>query len=737
MSKNVSIATQRQRIAVGLLLAAGAALPAAAGCNKQTSPQSVPGPDPKPAPQIAFMADVHLQDVYGDLGDFKGLLNSKSQKRATIRTMYAQLTSTRLFNENYFAFRAALDDAHARGVRIVALAGDYTDDAQPINVGGLKAILDEYKARGMRFFVAPGNHDPNEPFDDEGAKDDFLGEGGKNQRVYSRNNGPCKGSTLGHVPDPDHPGGPDIVCTDQIKEQGYAEIIRQLAEYGYMPSAQDLYWESPFSTGDATENYSYEAARQQADVSKRGFEICNEGEGGKYKQTGYTSCSIVPDASYLVEPIAGVWLLSIDANVYQPKGTGQFDPANPDSAGNYTGSGNAGYNYVLTHKRHLVDWITDVVRRARAQDKQLVAFSHFPIAEFYNGESDNMTALFSPGAFQMGRRPSPSTTRTMAATGLRLHVAGHMHFNNTGIYPRNGSGDDGGSFLVNLQSPSLGVFGAGYKILTLRDRDLVEVQTVPLDRVARSTELFEHYETEWQRLSKSTAPEDAGHLWKHEILDTKDFHEFTRFYFGELSRLRFLDDYWPCSLKEAASSLNAAQMLILSQLQTRVTLAQLKEVPDVVPLTAGCAAPGTSAEPPVAASTLRADWAAAREKASALAAAAGLPLDGFTKISGYEFYGDFHRTVYAGELALRDMGAERVKQYKVLMSAFPASPPAVVRVGDKPSDQNAVGTLFQNEFKQLFSIFKGLGSGNPSGHFVIDFKQKTVTSKDPDAPSFR
>src|SRR5690349_9410166 len=76
---------------------------------------------PAPAPQIAFMADVHLQDVYGNLGDFAGLPNSKSHKSATIRTMYAQLTSTRLFNENYFAFRAALDDAFTRGVRIIAL----------------------------------------------------------------------------------------------------------------------------------------------------------------------------------------------------------------------------------------------------------------------------------------------------------------------------------------------------------------------------------------------------------------------------------------------------------------------------------------------------------------------------------------------------------------------------------------------------------------------------------------
>ena len=44
------------------------------------------------------------------------------------------------------------------------------------------------------------------------------------------------------------------------------------------------------------------------------------------------------------------------------------------------------------------------------------------------------------------------------------------------------------------------------------------------------------------------------------------------------------------------------------------------------------------------------------EGADKLAAAAGLKLDDFAQVSAYEFYGDFHRTVYAGELALRDMG---------------------------------------------------------------------------------
>jgi hypothetical protein len=61
--------------------------------------------------KVAFLADIHLQDVYAELGSphFKGVMNSKTGEYATIRTMEAELNSTRLFNENYFALYAALD----------------------------------------------------------------------------------------------------------------------------------------------------------------------------------------------------------------------------------------------------------------------------------------------------------------------------------------------------------------------------------------------------------------------------------------------------------------------------------------------------------------------------------------------------------------------------------------------------------------------------------------------------
>lgn len=691
-----------------------------------TPPVQTPQPEPAPASTpVAFMSDVHFQNVYGDFknSQFAGI-PTKDGKNATIRTMYAQLTSTRLFNENYFAFFAALDDAYARGIRVVALPGDYTDDAQPMNVDGIAEIMRTYQAKGMRFFLAPGNHDPVEPYDDnEAGKNDFLTREGKEQKIYATGNAACLAKD------------PTVICTDQIMEQGTERLMTKMAEFGFMPNKADLLWETPFSkyTGG---KYSYDEALAQGAPKNRQFEICLEGSGGAYKAAGearlgkaFTKCTSMIDSTYLVEPVKGLWLLSIDANVFVPNA--RFDPANPHSFKGYDGAGNAGWNKVITHKMFLMDYIKSVAARAKAEGKQLMAFSHYPTMDFYANQTEAMKAVFKSGAFQTARVPDATVANAVAATGLRLHVGGHMHFNGT-----NDHQDGAGNYLVNVQSPSLAVYGAAYKIVTYKDLETIDVQTMPLGTVPRFAELFPHYVVENDYLKGSAVAGDAAKRWDRSILETRSYGEYTHQYFGELSRLRFMDEYWPCEMKEAAMNLDGRQMLILSQLQTQVTLAQLKDAPGVVPLSAACAAAGTPAGAPVAASTLAADWAAATVRAERLASAAGLRLDDFAGLSAYDFYGDFHRTVYAGELALRDMGQGRVNQYKLLMSAFPAAPAPMLKVGDKPSDQNPVHVPFQHQFKQVFAILKGLGSAKPSDHFTVDLKGKKVSNASNNGLSF-
>jgi len=697
------------------------ALPAVAlltGCSSDSSASVIQDQAPPP---VAMMPDVHFEDVYGDLksNTFSGIPLGNG-KFATIRSMYAELTSTRLFNENYFAFRSALDDAYAKGIRIVALPGDCTDDGQPINVDGLVAVLNEYRAKGMRFFIAPGNHDPDDPFDDgEAGKNDFLTAEGKEQKVYA------SGSTLVTG------GDPTVAASDQLTALGYEALMTKFSNFGFVPQKEDLYWETPFSSYPNAK-YTFEEATRQAGLAFRQFEICKEGEGGLYKETGkaYTSCTSITDASYLVEPVSGLWLMAVDANVFIPNAN--FNAADPKNKKGFNTAGDAGWNAMVTHKKHVMEWMKFVAQRAKAQGKYLITFSHYPTTDFYANQTEAMKGVFKSGAFQVVRVPQATASAAVAATGIRLHVGGHMHFNGTNDFT-----DASGNYLANVQAPSLAVYGAAYKVMQFRTQDVVDVQTVRVNEVAHFDSLFPFYQKEYDYLQGSTVATDIAKRWDKSILGTKSYGDFTNQYWGQLSMLRFMGDYWPSDMKEAATKLDGRQMLILSQLNSGYTVAQLKDVQDLLPLSSAGFVVDPAGQTPTTSAQFQADWAVATAKASQLAVAAGLTLDSFSQITPSQFCGDFHRVVYAGELALLDMGEARVKQYKVLMSAFPEAPAAVAKnSAGNLLDSNPVNVPFQNEFKRVFSILKGLGSGKPSDQFRIDLNKKQLINTQAGALSF-
>ncbi len=683
----------------------------------ETPPATQP-PAAEPV-QVAFMPDIHFHDVYATFedGSFRGLPNTKSGRNATIRTMQAQMTSTRLFNENYFAFLAALDDAVARGVKVIALPGDFSDDGQPIHMRGLKKILDEYSIRhGIEFFAAPGNHDPNVPFGRPGGKSDFLGTdvntgvAGAPQAIYSRGAGGC---TTGYGDSWTRLGN-GTYCTEEIREQGYPEITAALANHGFMPKAKYRYYETPYSTY-TYDTYSYEEAAEQAVWTSREYEICREGSGGKYRQDGYTFCRNVPDTTYLVEPVEGIWLVGIDANVYVPTGAGVRD---------FSGSGDAGYNKMLTHKQHVIEWLTDVVARGKAAGKQVVAFSHFPMSEFFNGASDDIVALLGAGKMQMVRRPAEDVTRALAETGLQVHVGGHMHFNDTGIRKY-----DGDHALFNIQAPSMAAYVPAYKVLALAGNE-IEVQTVRLDNVPRFDELFEHYHAEHDYFTANPGALPGGQtLWDDSILEATDYGDYSTRYMSELVRLRLLNDDWRCEMRELVKSpLDGVDLLVLSQLRTGVTLKELSVTGDhglFSPAFFNCLAdigPAAMPNPDYAA-----DRAAAETRARALAQANGMRLEDFAAWKALDLAGDFVRLANAGDLAFADIPEARARQYKLLAEALAQTNATLAMNGTQVQNDNEVGALFQARFKPLMAIMLKLANGAPTRHFTIDLRTNELT----------
>ena len=445
---------------------------------------------------IAFLADIHLHDFFVaaenlspiELPTFPG-----TDYPVLVRSMQAQLNSTRLFNENYFVFLAALDDLAQRGIKLVALPGDFSDDGQPANVEALRRVLDIYHERyGMRFFAITGNHDPTRPFTRAGGKGDFLHQSGKEVGVFS----------------PDHPlclSGEAWQCSHAVREWGYAGITQTLYSHGFTPRPEDVLYETPFDTEDLT---------------KRGWNWCEENG----------TCIFMPDSSYLVEPVEGVWLLAIDANVYVPKGN--------YADRQFSGSGNAGYNALLVYKPELVAWIASVVERAKKQGKRLVAFSHFPMADFYDDTETEVSDLFGPTAMQLRRMPTKETTAVLAKTGLRLHMAGHMH-----LYDIHGStpfSTAEAPSLVNIQVPSLAAYQPGYTVVTLTPEHTARIETVIKKEVPGFDKLFPLYVKEWQHRQQSGLSE-----WDKGILSASNYLDFTDGHLKEVVRQRYVGREWP------------------------------------------------------------------------------------------------------------------------------------------------------------------------------------------------
>lgn len=425
--------------------------------------------------QIAFISDAHIQDVDGHA--------------ERVRSMEVQVQSTRLFNENYYALLAALDDVARRDIRWVVLPGDLTDDGQFFNQQKIKELLNSYAAaKGMRFFVTTGNHDPALP----------LGHVKKNAHFLA-----ADGSRV----------------TREDSCAGYVSQMECYADFGFFPRKDDCYWESPF-TSYTYDKYTYEDACCESALGKRTYTLCDS--------------LTATDASYLVEPVDGLWLLAIDGGVYLPKEM-------KDGKWTYQGS-SAGYNLVLKHKPFLLPWVRKVVEEARKRHKTLVAFSHYPLVDFNDGVSESVRRMWGDRCFDLHRVPEAEVSEAFLQAGLRLHFAGHMHVNDTGIW----EGKDG-KHLYNIQVPSIATYVPAYKILTIESDEAFRVETVMLDTVPGFDSLFPLYRAEYQSDSL------RGHspVWNKEILSARTYGEFCDYQFRDLVRLRFIprdlpESWWAC-----------------------------------------------------------------------------------------------------------------------------------------------------------------------------------------------
>ncbi|MCW0001123.1 metallophosphoesterase [Pararhizobium sp. YC-54] len=448
-------------------------------------------------PSVAIIADAHFHDTGADFG-FPGIeIDGQSM---TIRSWSDTRQSTRVFNESADALHAALDEVQRRNIRHVVLLGDYTDDGQRTTTETLRGILQRHSdAYGTAFYALPGNHDIFGPRGRHHTKE-FLTENGRGLSVSSD-------ARL---------AGEHVVFNDGMYCKGYPAGLDPMAAFGYFRRPDYLHWETPFSGSDAPED--------------RLYEVRSPDESNVYQ---------LMDASYLVEPEPGLWLMMIDANIFEPL-DGLFE-AGEEVA--FTDSTSGGWNALLRSKPFIIGWIGDVNRRAQALGKILLAFSHYPALDPFDGTTGAESALF--GETNVVRRtPRKAVEDALLQAGLSVHFSGHLHVE--GVTRRGGEDRS----ITNIAVPSLVAFPPAFKVVH-PSNESIAIETVEMSALPVNNRICTGYAQEAALAGEGRDP----------AFTAENYGVFLRDHKRALVRHRYFAKEWPAGIVAAIQKQRVANVL--------------------------------------------------------------------------------------------------------------------------------------------------------------------------------
>ncbi|NEX47292.1 metallophosphoesterase family protein [Pseudotabrizicola algicola] len=450
--------------------------------------------------RFAVVSDPHIHALFPDYG-VEGV-RFQGRAGACVRSRRDSVESTRIFNESGLALTAALEACAAQGIRTVLIPGDLTDDGQAPSMEAALALLVDYGTRhDMRFFLCPGNHDAYGMSGRPHTKAFLTGSGGS-VTVSSR------------PEDAGKPAGGETVHDPRMGCGSYVGLAEAWRAHGLMRDPRDLHWESPFGPDDSPASRMHDMTAADGRTTHRQI-----------------------DLSYLVEPEPGLWLVSIDANVFEPR-SGRPDNTQPDA---FEDSTNAGWNALVRLKPFLLDWMADVARRAQDLGKTLICFSHYPVADVLRGTLEAERALFGQST-GVRRNPTPATTARVAATGIGRHFSGHLHYHATA------RAAEGGPALVNHAVPSPVAFPPAFLLASATPATLTTTPQV-ID--------FAGFDAFFRFYGKGGEAPD----W----LEAATYPEFLYRHIGAQVRHRFLPNDWPQDLRACLEGRSTGDLVALAR----------------------------------------------------------------------------------------------------------------------------------------------------------------------------
>jgi 3',5'-cyclic AMP phosphodiesterase CpdA len=222
-----------------------------------------------------------------------------------------------------------------------------------------------------------------------------------------------------------------------------------------------------------------QAVKYEGDTTSRVPNVTPQRFAEIYNDFGYGE-AIERDPNslaYVVEPEQGLWLLAMDACRYDLS----LKETSEHTAGSFT--------------QERLDWVRQILERARKENKAVIAMMHHGVAEHFEGQKKQF------GEYVV--EDNDAFSRMLAEYGVRVVFTGHFHAQNiAGAW-----GDSGDAkttppsprFLYDIETGSLVTYPCPYRLVQLRSDQIMQVRSFPIESIPEMPTGFADYARDYSR----------------------------------------------------------------------------------------------------------------------------------------------------------------------------------------------------------------------------------------------
>lgn len=251
-----------------------------------------------------------------------------------------------------------------------------------------------------------------------------------------------------------------LICGDLTKD---GEKINHLR---FAEKIRDLHPSAPVYVVPG--NHDVEngiSCRYTGDKTERIKNVSAEKFGEIYEDFGYAAAlhSDPASLSYVTEPLPGLWVLALDSCLWRENQEGEH----PVTDGRFSAE--------------TLEWIEDMLIRAKKEQKAVLAFMHHGLMEHYP-ENEKYY-----GEYVVDN--SETVTRLLAGYGVRMVFTGHFHAQDITVKHV----DEPSGCVLDVETGSLATWPCPYRLVKISDQGACSIESRFIDSIESMPLAFTDY----------------------------------------------------------------------------------------------------------------------------------------------------------------------------------------------------------------------------------------------------